>query len=431
MMFKKIGVFLLILLLISSSTPSFSKENPYTFLIIYDTEKPYGGEDSTLNAVIKGILATSSKVKVRELNSYTEEDLINAKGIFLLVNKDDTGEKIKNSILKNYENKIALIFKGFLLDYSIPIEIKGENGSFLISSFIEDKYDINLERGSYIIFDKVYPYDDLPLLVEKADYLYSQGLPFLIGAMPVYTNTNEDAMKRYTEALRYCESKGGTVVIGENEIFSENVSEGELLEKQGEALEAFINHKVYPIGMNVRDFDLYSEDRKGFMSSSNTLILNGENSVKEINGGNMDIGPFSNVLIKVSSLNNSLGFTINNAAYILNHKSDMEDFKKSIYLIKSRGIEILDGENLYGSIKFNHNTITNNESGLMLNNHLVNKNTFIEKEALESSDENLDENTVDLTTFNKGIFLVTGVGTAIFIILFFIGLRIDRRKYYK
>ena len=65
----------------------------------------------------------------------------------------------------------------------------------------------------YLLLDEIYPFSDLDLLCETADRFYQSGIPFIVRVMPVYDNLDYPAFKRFTQALRYVQSKGGAIVL--------------------------------------------------------------------------------------------------------------------------------------------------------------------------------------------------------------------------
>lgn len=71
-----------------------------------------------------------------------------------------------------------------------------------------------LADGSmYVLIDEIYPFSDLDMLHETADRFAQSGIPFIVRVMPVYDNLDYPAFKRFTQVLRYVQSKGGTIVL--------------------------------------------------------------------------------------------------------------------------------------------------------------------------------------------------------------------------
>lgn len=68
---------------------------------------------------------------------------------------------------------------------------------------------------TYFMIDEVYVFSDLKKLCGWADALHENGIPFLVRIMPLYENLDYPAFLRYTQALRYMQSRGGTILIHE------------------------------------------------------------------------------------------------------------------------------------------------------------------------------------------------------------------------
>lgn len=88
------------------------------------------------------------------------------------------------------------------------------------------------EGRLFLLIDEVYPFSDLGMLCHMADELYARGYPFTVSAMPVYDNLDYPAYLRYTQVLRYIQSRGGAVTMHDPVI---RAAEGEM-ESTGERL---------------------------------------------------------------------------------------------------------------------------------------------------------------------------------------------------
>lgn len=91
-------------------------------------------------------------------------------------------------------------------------------------------YFNKVDRGKmYIMIDEVYPFDDIEMLQTIADRFYENGMPFVMSIMPVYNNTEYPSFERFSEALRYVQSKSGSFIMHES-LVSNNELVGEELE---------------------------------------------------------------------------------------------------------------------------------------------------------------------------------------------------------
>lgn len=418
-------------------------ENKSSLLIIYDVYKEYLGETNNLNTIIKMSLTTGNNIEIRTVENYTTEDLKNSKGIILLCNEDRTIEKSKVDEIYKYNEKLIWIGKNSTESSVINLDFSNEKLLIEVKDKINNKFNVKnkYSQNSYLILDKIYAFDDLNLIIEKVDYLYDNGIPFLIDAMSVYENKDFEAMKRYTEVLRYATSKGGTIILGNPFLYDKGPTESELVDKTGMAQDIFINYKVYPIGLTIDDYYLYRNDRKKYLDKTSTIIIDENEKIEVLDFDKYSIKGFDNVLLKVNIENiNELSNLLSDVAIGVKPSYSMDEFIKYIDLCKEYKIEFTNPINLTSEISFGENVIKNNREELTVNNIDMRGNNFISNEELFSREleENNDEESkvenkesFDLKNINKVIFTVTITGGVIFIILFIGALRRDKRKYYK
>ena len=277
------------------------------------------------------------------------------------------------------------------------------------------------------------------MLVKKADYLYEQGIPFLVSAMGVYENLEFDAMKRYVEALRYCVASGGTVILGDPYLYDKGPTEEELMQNISIAQDAFVNYKVYPIAITINDYYLYRNDRKKYLDETSTIIINENKNLGVIDFEKYSIGDFDNVLLKIDG--EELNFSkelLTDVAIGIKGNDPIKDLQEKIRLYKKKGIEFSNTINLESKLTFGNNKITNNRNGLRVNDVNLRGNKFLSKEELygdedKSLEDEIPEKSgiVDLTNVNKGIFVIAIIGVIVFIIFFLYSLKIDKKKYFK
>lgn len=416
-------------------------ENRGELLIIYDEYKEYAEDSNNLNYVIKMALTTGKNIELRNADSYTTEDLNKAQGIIILSNKEDGFKKSQIDDLYTRSEKLLWIGKNSSNADVIPLNFKENKDIFKVKKKINDKFNNKdkIGKNSYLVIDDVYPYDDLNLLVKKADYLYENGIPFIVSAMGVYENLGFDSMKRYTEALRYCVSRGGTIILGEPYLYDKGTKEDELIQRISIAQDAFAIYKVYPIGLTINDDDLYRNDRLTYLSNVSTIIINENENLGIIDFEKYSISGFNNVLIKIEG--EKVNFSerlLTDVAIGIKGKETFDSFKEKIDLYKKIGLEFSNPRNLEGKLTFGNNKIINNIKGLMVNGVNVSGNKFISNEELYGKeDETLEkeqekvEGIIDLTNANKWIFIITITGVIVFIIFLVYSFKIDRKKYFK
>lgn len=85
----------------------------------------------------------------------------------------------------------------------------------MLGGLIRQYFDgVSNENGKmYLVLDEIYPFSDLDMLRATADLLDENGIPFMVRVMPVYENFDYPAFLRFTQALLYVQSKGGSIVL--------------------------------------------------------------------------------------------------------------------------------------------------------------------------------------------------------------------------
>ena len=145
---------------------------------------------------------------------------------------------------------------------------------FALSQVIYKLFDDNQSGRLFLWIDEVYPFSDMGMLCMMADALYERGYPFTVAAMPVYDNLEYPAYLRYTQVLRYIQSRGGAVVLhdplirtAEKELESadERLTRArDALAKQGIIL---ANGIVSPYPLTLTDLDALVLDSKTALGS--------------------------------------------------------------------------------------------------------------------------------------------------------------------
>ena len=121
----------------------------------------------------------------------------------------------------------------------VPNFAKDALQPLLLAQVIHQLFGENETGRLFLWIDEVYPFSDLGMLCMMADALYERGYPFTVAAMPVYDNLDYPAYLRYTQVLRYIQSKGGAVVMHDPLIRTAEVeleSADARLQRAGEAL---------------------------------------------------------------------------------------------------------------------------------------------------------------------------------------------------
>ncbi len=111
-----------------------------------------------------------------------------------------------------------------------PYLNQGDMSAFAVAEMLNVYFGKQDGGKMYIMVDEVYPFDDIDTLQMTAEKFYENGMPFIMSIMPVYYNTDYPAYKRYTDTLRYIQSKSGSLVmhyplVTDNELVGESLED--------------------------------------------------------------------------------------------------------------------------------------------------------------------------------------------------------------
>ncbi|MDB2085273.1 DUF2334 domain-containing protein [Clostridium paraputrificum] len=429
-MFKKRSlVFLLCIMLFmtfSVRTIKADSENKY-FLIIFDSYKEFTANENLLNKLVRVMLTSGSDLKIKKWDEYTNEDVANASGVVVLAIEDELNNKI-NSIKESNSNVVTF--------NKSNLDMLHSGNELALKRYIEREFNIdNSKKGTYLVLKNVYPYDNLEDLIKKVKYLNERGVNFIVDVMPVFNNQNFESMKRYTEALRYCATNGGTIFLSSPYIYqSQYIEDSELINKMTLAYEGLVNYWLYPVGLTVPNEWIYSYEKENFIHKSNTIILWNNRDIGNLNIRSLNIKGIKNVLVEEDwkKLDKEYyhGVVL---AIDGNTKNDL--FKKTVEEILSSGMVFSNPtKRMDMDISFGNYKIEGNYKGTFLNGKSVYIERFISNKEYSKAfvnEETEEKNKVSLSAFNKGVFTIILLAICIFIIFFFNSRRIDKKKYFK
>ncbi|GFP77813.1 hypothetical protein [Clostridium fungisolvens] len=420
-------------------------------LILYDSYKAFTSDYSNLNNIIKLIMSSKTvNIQINKLNltmnNINEYDnlivinnenndyskstceklsLYNGNILWFTDNYREVKEAVKNIHMR--AAKIA-IFKPSIDDY------KTKN---LIIDEIKDNN--NPKNEKYLILNRVYPFIDLNQFIEKVDFLYDKGIPFICEAMPVYENVDFVSMKRFGEVLRYAQSKGGRVMLKAPIFYMGDPGGEEVMERTQLAFTNYLKYQVYPIGFSISDRWIYKEEYRPIINISDTIILEKDQNLNALDFENLHIDAYKKVMEKfdVGDLEAAKKQT-NPIGLAINSDYSLSEFKEKISSITNKGMKFNDICEVETRVKLKENEIINKENNIYLNNILQYQGKFLSRTELEeiySQDKtNEIKNTsslLDISKVNRLILIFTIVVCVVFAIIAYLGGIIDRRKYFK
>lgn len=115
----------------------------------------------------------------------------------------------------------------------------------LLGQVLQQMKRVEETGKTYFILDEVYAFSDLNKLCGWTDLLYENGIPFLVRVMPIYENLDYPAFLRFTQVLRYMQSRGGTITLHEPFMISQHMETEPLVDKMERFKQALTEEFVY------------------------------------------------------------------------------------------------------------------------------------------------------------------------------------------
>lgn len=262
--------------------------------------------------------------------------------------------------------------------YIVPSFIEGDLSTIMIMSALEDYTGKTKEEGSmYVMIDEIYPFSDLSMLTETAETFYEHGISFIVRIMPVYDNLDYPAFQRYTQVLRYIQSRNGSIVIHDP------------LEMPNEMVREPIEIKMTRFHAALTQNGLY------WYEMDNPPIFITISAINAITTTSRNMGTFpADVVIRLTL------------------PKDKEELDNFVDVVDSRWLTINDYKSKFSDRNFQFNETWIDENY-----------TYVEKETVSFADF--------FAVSNRFLMIVVAISLLIFFGLLLIGVRYYRRKFYK
>lgn len=127
--------------------------------------------------------------------------------------------------------------------------------------------------AQYIVLNKVYPFQDPKRLLTAVEKLVELEQPFIITVMPIFEHGDYPAMEQFCEVLRYAQANGGMVIIHTPLNQMPQFDAGEVNEALTTAVGIYVEHGVYPMGLQVPRSWMFREDVLEIMSRYRTILV--------------------------------------------------------------------------------------------------------------------------------------------------------------
>ncbi|CAM4180365.1 uncharacterized protein YdaL [Paenibacillus endophyticus] len=319
---------------------------------------------------------------------------------------------------------------------------KGNLSEIAMSYMLKDWLGMTEPSEHYVVFKEIYPFSDLELLVKLADKLYGAGIPFMASVRPVLSNTDYPAMKRYLEALKYVQSKNGTILIHAPAVAS-TISEldRDLRSQMESFIDVLADYGIAPLGMGAElywSYDSYYVEKAMSLFDSALLFPNEKlmhksrtntsqpfaSSVYSLQPDDLEAYEYKEKLMKPLPMDTALTF----------------DFAQNEAVLNEEVQKLIDGWTMFADFKAGEHSVKTAKNSIVSRNGILQINgqslsLVSERTSIDSDYIYEPEQAVSFEKWfavqNKLFIGIILIAIAVFAVLFFLGSRMYRRKYFK
>lgn len=166
---------------------------------------------------------------------------------------DTQGEFIGRQQMMGEEYPVGIITDDVLF---APYYSREDISIFAVAMMMNRYFDQPDSGKTMILIDEIYPFSDLTMLQQSAEIFHDHGIPFTLSLMPIYDNVDYPAFSRYTQLLRYIQSLGGSMIMHQPIVRTEEMENEELEDKMERAYAAYDEQDVILYDNNIRMFDI-------------------------------------------------------------------------------------------------------------------------------------------------------------------------------
>lgn len=293
--------------------------------------------------------------------------------------------------------------------------------------------------AQYLVLDQIYAFMPTDQLMEKINLCVDAGLPFVLSVMPVYQNGEYPAMQQFCECLKYAQANGGAVILHAPLQNGEIDDWEEYKELITEATVAYTNWGVYPLGIEVEKNKLSDQDYLEFLKRYQTLFVCEEEEEDE--ESTFDFTPHKNLLYynyhqlvwPVLSLDDTgISYLSNySSAVYLNVMEDVETIETQIKRVQASAVPLKSLWDLSHSVWGDDFHLEYEDRVLSINGEEQDLSYEPEDypEDFNYNRNTLKRITVSLENQNRGLILIVGIVTMLFL-GFIVYARILNRRHF-
>ncbi|MDZ5252413.1 DUF2334 domain-containing protein [Clostridium sp. LIBA-8841] len=342
---------------------------------------------------------------------------------------------------------------------------------FMLADSLNDFFQINREGKPriFVRIEDVHLFRDTNELREMADYLYGEGIPFIIALIPTYRNlktghvTKLSDMPEFVDTIKYMQDKGGSVILhgydhggfkgaNDDEDFEfwdeENNSpvtwdlSTYIHDNMGDAIKECVKNGIYPLGFEAPHYGMdskgYKEIKKyfstyvgqyqssddNFTTTSYPYILKNTECFNMLIPENLEyVDPndemwFNNLKRNYDILNI---VRAPEGGFFYHSFVGMDDLKKIINFLKSNNVEFLNMKDYNNWVKWEGIEVKSSDGVVSTNYSQDNLN----------EEQNINGNKGVVNNINNILIFVVGGFIIVFIIIF-INFKIKgKKKFYR
>ncbi|MDT9329939.1 DUF2334 domain-containing protein [Clostridium perfringens] len=345
---------------------------------------------------------------------------------------------------------------------------------FMLADSLNDFFQINREGKPkiFVRIEDVHLFRDTNELRKMADYLYGEGIPFIIALIPTYKNlktghvTKLSDMPEFVDTIKYMQDRGGSVILhgydhggfkGANDDEDFEFGDGEnnspvnwdlstyIHDNMGDAIKECVKNGIYPLGFEAPHYGMdskgYKEIKKyfstyvgqyqssddNFTTTSYPYILKNTECFNMLIPENLEyIDPndemwFSNFQRNFDILNI---VRAPEGGFFYHSFVGMDDLKKVINFLKSKNVEFLNLKDYNNWVKWEGIDIKSSD-GVVSTNYSQDSLNKEQRDNVSKGNNKLINN------INNILIIVVGGFIIVFIIIF-INLKIKgKKKFYR
>lgn len=345
---------------------------------------------------------------------------------------------------------------------------------FMLADSLNDFFQINREGKPkiFVRIEDVHLFRDTNELRKMADYLYGEGIPFIIALIPTYKNlktghvTKLSDMPEFVDTIKYMQDRGGSVILhgydhggfkGANDDEDFEFWDGEnnspvnwdlstyIHDNIGDAIKECVKNGIYPLGFEAPHYGMdskgYKEIKKyfstyvgqyqssddNFTTTSYPYILKNTECFNMLIPENLEyIDPndemwFSNFQRNFDILNI---VRAPEGGFFYHSFVGMDDLKKVINFLKSKNVEFLNLKDYSNWVKWEDIDIKSSD-GVVSTNYSQDSLNKEQRDNVSKGNNKLINN------INNILIIVVGGFIIVFIIIF-INFKIKgKKKFYR